>query len=136
MYWTYRHFLGWHAQQNRRSSWLEVSHGQFSILDRVIKLLAQLSQQINGRYHFAEQTKFENSKHVQQNGLFGLCRFNGQKMYYTFRKVILFDNNKFKFASCLGHRISHTHLKSEFISLATDPFWSHILPLICSTTKI
>jgi hypothetical protein len=24
-------------------------------------------QQINGRYHFAEQTKFENSKHAQQN---------------------------------------------------------------------
>lgn len=98
-YWTYRHCLGCHDQQNRRTIWTQVSHGQLSIFDTLIKHLAQLSQQINGRYHFGEQAKLESSKHVQQNKT------------YTFRKVILFDNNKFKFASCLGHHISHTNLK-------------------------
>jgi hypothetical protein len=52
---------------------------------------------------------------------------------YIFRKAILFDNNKFKFASCFGHRISHTYLKSELISLANDPFWGNKLPLASST---
>lgn len=55
-----------------------------------------------------------NTANVQQNKTASsVCVvFNKQKLY-TLRKVMLFDNSKFKFASCFGHHISHTHLKYE-----------------------
>jgi hypothetical protein len=122
----------WHAQQNRGSSWAQVSMTNFQFLTHwsnfLINYLSKLTA-VTTLWNRRSSRIVDMSNKTKQNGLFGLCRFNRQKMY-TFRKVILFNNNKFKFASCLGHQSYPLEIGIHFFS-----DWSFLEPYTSSSTQ-